>query len=211
MVVRIGEQNVLESFYPFATDGGQHTLTIRQINVWESGVEAQIEADFGESVITFFDIAYAKHRLWYEAGKSYEFILVGIACNAKPSEIMEIPINYHPDQIAWQRLLAKERGHSMLKEMSELSLRGVAMFLPIRGWDADEYEFRGLIKSVKEVQGDVLGQEGWFVRVTVMRFGDEDVNLDLLITKRVWRGGKPPSIGQDIEGQLWLQGYLWDI
>lgn len=205
------ENNELKSFYPFATDGGQHSLTIRQVNIWESGVEAQIEVEIGETTITFFDIAFAKHRLWYEAGKSYEFILMGIAYGAKPSEVMEMPIKHNPDQIEWQRVLAKNRGEPIPEESSILSLRGMAMFMQIERWDADDYSFRGPIKSVKEVQGEILGQEGWFVRVTVLRFGDNDFNLDILITKRAWQGDTPPVVGQDIEGRLWLQGYLWDI
>lgn len=33
--------------------------------------------------------------------------------------------------------------------------------------------------------------------------------LDILITRRAWTGEAPPQVGQDIEGRLWLQGYLW--
>lgn len=211
MVISVGEQNVLESFYPFATDGGQHSLTIRQINIWKSGVEAQIEAEIGETTITFFDIAYAKHRLWYEAGKSYAFILMGIAYGAKPSEVMELKFDPHPDDIAWQRDLAEKRGEPIPETPSMLSLRGVAMFMQVDGWDADDYSFRGPVKSVREVQGEILSQEGWFVCVTVLRFSDSDFDLDILITKRSWQGETPPVVGQDIEGRLWLQGYLWDI
>jgi len=212
MVVSVGEQNVFESFYPFATDGGQHALTIRQVNVWESGVEAQIEVEIGGvTTITFFDIAFAKHRLWYEAGKSYEFILLGIAYGAKPSEIMELKINPNPDSIAWERMLAIKRGEPISETPSMLNLRGMAMFMQIDEWDADDYSFRGTVKSVKEVQGDILGQEGWFACVTVLRFGDNDFNLDILITKRAWQSDTPPVVGQDIEGRIWLQGYLWNI
>jgi hypothetical protein len=42
------------------------------------------------------------------------------------------------------------------------------------------------VKSVKAVE--MLGQEGWMVRVTLMRSLEDE---------------------QDIEGTLWLQGYLW--
>lgn len=211
MVIRISEQNELESFYPFATDGGQHSLKIRRIKVWESGVEAQIEVEVGKTTISFFDIACAKHRLWYEAGKNYEFILMGIAYGAKMSDVMEIPVSFHPDDIAWQKTLVDKDGEPLPEMSSMLSLRGVAMFMQVDGWDADDYSFRGSVKSVREVQGEILGQEGWFVRVTVLRFSDSDFDLDILITRRAWQGETPPVVGQDIEGRLWLQGYLWDI
>jgi hypothetical protein len=211
LIISIGEKNTLSSVYPFVTDGGQHSLIIRRINVWESGVEAQIEAELGPSTITFFDIAYAKHRLWYEAGKSYEFILVGIAYDARLPETMEMEVTHHPDEIAWDRVLAEKRGEPIPEAPSILSLRGMAMFMPIDEWDADDYSFRGPVKAVKNVDIDMLGQQGWFVKVTVMRFGDHDVDLDMLITRRAWPHEDPPSVGKDIEGSLWLQGYLWDV
>ena len=37
----------------------------------------------------------------------------------------------------------------------------------------------------------------------------EDIDLDFLITRKVWDQEAPPKIGTDIEGTLWLQGHLW--
>ena len=109
------------------------------------------------------------------------------------------------------KTLVDKDGEPLPEMSSMLSLRGVAMFMQVDGWDADDYSFRGSVKSVREVQGEILGQEGWFVRVTVLRFSDSDFDLDILITRRAWQGETPPVVGQDIEGRLWLQGYLWDI
>ncbi len=83
------------------------------------------------------------------------------------------------------------------------------MLLPIDEWDRDDYRFHGPVKSVKAVE--MLDQAGWMVRASVMRgLEDErDVDLDILVTRRVLGDGAPPAIGQDIEGCLWLQGYLW--
>ena len=65
----------------------------------------------------------------------------------------------------------------------------------------------GAVRSI----GVVLGQDAWLVRATVMRLSDylsEDVDLDILITPKAWRGSEPPRIGEDIQGRLWLQGRL---
>jgi hypothetical protein len=43
-----------------------------------------------------------------------------------------------------------------------------------------------------------------------MRFNAIDREYNIVITRRVWRGDQPPAVGQDIEGQLWLQGRLAD-
>jgi hypothetical protein len=58
---------------------------------------------------------------------------------------------------------------------------------------------------------DFLGQRGWTVRATVMRsigLSSDDADLTVVITQRAWQGDVPPQVGQDIEGRLWLQGYM---
>ena len=37
----------------------------------------------------------------------------------------------------------------------------------------------------------------------------KDADLDIHITRRAWSGPQAPQVGQDIDGLLWLQGYLW--
>lgn len=34
-------------------------------------------------------------------------------------------------------------------------------------------------------------------------------STEILITPRVWKGGYPPRVGEDIKGHLWLQESLW--
>lgn len=202
---------VVSTLYPFLLDGARFSLRIEQVMVWESGVEAQISAALGEASITFFDSAFLANRLWYETGRQYDFILTGIAYDAEPARDMELPCTPNPDQIGWQRSLAEKRGEPPPEIADKISLAGAAMFLPVQGWDEDDYSFRGPVKSVREVK-DMLGQDGWLVRATVLRLSEyrtEDVDLDILITRKAWQGKEPPAPGQDIEGRLWLQGYLW--
>lgn len=208
------QQIQLMSLYPFNSEGVQHTLTIDSVAVWEGQVEAQITASLGEAQITFFDAHFLINRLWYEAGRRYEFILTGIAYAAQPAQVMEIPFTANPDQIAWQRLLGNDADEDEDNDgelPSLINLGGMASLLPIVDWDRDEYSFRGPVKSVKPID-DFLGQTGWLVRVTVMRLSDyetEDVDLDIVITRRIWRQEQSPEVGMDIDGTLWLQGYLW--
>jgi hypothetical protein len=210
LTVRVGgETNDIMSLFPFISDGTQHTLRLDRVTVWESGVEAQIEATWGDASITFFDAGFLVNRGWYEAGEDYDFILTGIAYSAKPATVIELPVTPHPDDLAWQRALAEKRGEPPLEPMTSLQLEGAALLIPIPEWDADDYEFRAPVKSVKEIAGDVLGQTGWIVRATVMRFDDRDADLDILITRRAWKGEAPPAVGKDIGGRLWLRGRLW--
>ncbi|MFO1507018.1 MAG: hypothetical protein U1F23_08075 [Lysobacterales bacterium] len=61
----------------------------------------------------------------------------------------------------------------------------MAMLIPMPGWDDDEYQFRGPVREITEV-ADILGEPAWRLIVTVMRFGDEDANLAILVTRRAW-------------------------
>lgn len=208
MVVRTERQgNTLVSVFPFFVTGSQQTLTLRDVVVWESGVEAQITAGWGEGEITFFDTQFTTNRGWYEAGRRYDFILSGIAYDARPAEDRKIQFN-HPPEVLAALNLHRRAGEPPRENPATLSFEGAAVFLPIRNSDADDYNFRAPVKSVEKFE-DWLGQDGWRVRATVMRFGDEDGDLDILITERAWSGKAPPRVGQDIEGGLWLQGYLW--
>ena len=201
------EAKTLVGLFPIFANGSQHTLILREVSVFNNGLEAQITAHWGESEVTFYDTQYVINRTWYETGKNYDFVFTGLAYFAGPAEIHELKVERHPDEVAWmnQRLRVGEVPYEAAFTMK---LDGMAIFLPISDGDVDDYSFHAPVKSVSEFT-NWLGQDGWRVRATVMRFGDEDADLDILITRRAWSGDTPPQVGQDIDGRLWLQGYLW--
>jgi hypothetical protein len=84
-----------------------------------------------------------------------------------------------------------------------------AGLLPVSKWDRDDYWFRGPVKSIKEME--MLDQPAWRIRATVLRNLDDDreIDLDIIVTRKVWGAASPPQPGDDIEGTCWLQGYLW--
>lgn len=202
--------NMVTSIYPCIGGASEVSVRIDRVLVWEGGVEAQIDAEWNGVPVTFFDTHFLINRAWYEAGESYNFILAGLAYAAKPSEIMELPFTPNPEQVAWERVLAELNGTPAPAEPKSLSLKGMAILMPVSDWDADDYSFRGPVKSVKPAD-QVLGQEAWRVRITVMRCDDQDMDLDVFITHRVWQGKLPPQVGDDVEGHLWLQGRLWSV
>jgi hypothetical protein len=201
------DKNILSSLFPFFVEGSQQTLTLSRVHVWEDGMEAQIEASWGEAGIAFFDTQFLINRSLYRYGKRYDFILTGIAYEARTPKVNELVTHPDPDMIAWE----KQRGLDIpLEEDGSriVYLNGMAMLMQVDEWDRDDYRFRGPIKSVRPVE-EVLGQSGWMVRVTVLRFGDDDADLDILVTRRAWQEDREPTEGEDLEGTLWLQGYLW--
>lgn len=203
------EANVVAGMYPFITEGSQHLLRLRRVNVWEDGIMAQIAATCGEADLSFFDTDFVANRGWYESGSVQDFILAGIAYGAKPSDVFELPFTPNPEQIEWERVLAERRGEEPPDVPENFNLCGMAMLLPMHDGDIDEYSFRGPVKQVSSFD-DFLGQSGWRMRVTVLRLAEGDFDLDIYVTRRAWRGQEPPQEGGDVEGTLWLQGRLWN-
>ena len=65
------------------------------------------------------------------------------------------------------------------------------------------------MKTVEDIE--MLDQPAWELRATVTRDleTNDDVDLDVIVTHKVWEDREPPKVGEDIEGILWLQGFLW--
>lgn len=210
-VVRIMHDapNEIVSCFPFYAEGIQHRLVIDKVYVWKSGVEGQIEASLGDASVTFFDTLYAANRSWYKTGDAYQFILIGIAyaCQKADDQIIEIE---DPEIVeAVQKTLSEDEKLSVHDNKIPIHTKGMAAFLSVEKWDRDDYQFRGHVKGVKEI--DILDQKAWNVRATVIRqlSNNNGFDLDIIITRKAWRSSDPPQIGDDIEGTLWLQGYLW--
>lgn len=188
----------------------QARLELKRVITWKNKIEAQIEANWGCSIIEFYDTRFIYNRLWYEAEREYEFILTGIAYKAKPAIFMEIPFDQNPDEVAWQRKISKEKGLPEPEIPKKIKLENTAIFIPIENGDIDEYQFRGKVKKVERLDREMLGQKCYVADFTVMRFEDNDEkDLKILITEKVWEGERPPVSGDEIEGFLWLQGCLW--
>lgn len=192
--------------FPFFAVGSQHALVLRRVSAWKGGLEARITADWGDTTVTFFDARYVINRARYETDRAHHFILTGVAYGAAPAQKRELNFNRHPDEAAWLNLCVKG-GDNPREATCTISLDGAALLLPARGRDVDDYEFHGPVKSVTPF-ADWLGQDGWRVCATVRRIADQAVDLDIVITRHAWSGKAAPRVGQDIEGRLWLQGYL---
>lgn len=204
------KQMLVVSIYPHCGDATEFDLEIDEVHVWESGVEAQIDASLSEASLSFFDTHYIWTRSEYERGRTLRFSLTGLAYDAAPCTVFELPFTPNPEQVAWDAQRALARGETDYQPPNTIQLAGMAVFIPVAEWDIDDYSFRGPVKAV-DAFDDFLGQAGWKVRVTIMRALDtetDDIDLDIFVTERAWQGDAPPQAGQDIEGRLWLQGKM---
>jgi hypothetical protein len=196
----------LESLFPFFAEGARHTMTLEEVCVWNSGYEAHIIGTLGEAEIIFYDTAYLPNRAWYKIRQHYDFTLTGLAYSARPAPYEPFTVRQDPEVAAWIARMRREQGEEVLPGLEPIfSMKGMASLLPIEEWDRDDYTFRGPVLSVREVE--MLDEPAWLLEVTVLRFSG-DLNLNILVTRRVWEGERPPQVGEDVEGRLWLQGYM---
>ncbi len=210
VIRRESEGNFVKAVFPAIGTGTQTTLTIMKVRVFESGVEAQIEARIGAASITFYDSDFVINVGWYRAGAEMDFILCGLAYQCEPADEPDMVLAEDSPVMENLRKAAARSGDDPAEVANRISFKGAAILLPIENWDRDDYQFRGTIKEVKPFP--MLGQDGWLLTVCVLRNldrSDRELNLGILVTPRVWKEPRPPSIGEDVRGALWLQGYLW--
>lgn len=200
---------LLASVFPFWESGVEHTAALERVRVWPGGVEAQIECTIADATVTFFDPLYAVNRGWYQAGEEYQFVLSGIAYNCRMAQDDVIDISKAKIVEMLREIARIEGDNPDAPEVSRIHTRGMAMLMPIPEWDADDYHFRGPVKEVREIE--MLGQPGWLIRATLLRNieDEQELDFDIVITRKAWEGDAPPQPGHDIEGAMWLQGYLW--
>jgi len=213
MIVQVNESSELEvkSLFPHVGCGIRYSITVERVIVWSGGLEAQIEAVVGDALVTFFDCRYGEHRNWYQEGSKFDFVLSAVAYECGPVDEEAIPVTTRPE--LWESMSGED------DPPNEMRLTGASILMPVEEWDYDAYRFRAPVQGVEEVE--MLGQEAWLVTATVARFfdmpedsanpatgGDEEFDLPILITARAWRHDLPPEAGQDIEGILWMQGFM---
>lgn len=195
----------LISIFPWINKGRVYSFPLEKVYVWDNGFEAQLEVDIGFTTIYFYDIHYTINRRWYMQNITYKFQILGIAYHASCRKDTEIEVDTSDE-------LAKALGLE-LGAKRKYTLTGMASLLPIDAWDIDDYSFSGLITQVQEIEIELIKEKAWVCSTTVLKSGIDDIeyDIDILITLRVWKESNPPKIGDDIVGNLWLQGKMIDV
>ncbi len=204
--------NELMAMYPFSSEGVQHTLTMEGILLWPSRLEAQLVCSTPDAQLelTFFDPNFAANRVFYRKGDIYQFILSGYAYRF--SVIKPEPVLWKdPDLI---RAVRRHNPELPEGEPIRIETKGMAALLPREDLNPDSYEFCGPVKRIEELYRDMLGQRTWKTRVTVNRLmgaeeTDADFDIDIYVPECVLGNRKPPEPGDDVQGTIWMQGYLW--
>ena len=73
-------------------------------------------------------------------------------------------------------------------------------------------DLAGIVAAAEKLSRD-YGYKTYLVGGLVrdLILGAPNFDLDIVVTALSWDGEAPPEVGQDIEGSLWLQGYLKEV
>jgi len=194
------------SSYPFATKGVCHRLIVDEIIPWPDGGEAWIKAglaSFDGSELTFFDPRFYMDRTRLQVGTEADFILAGLAYTAQVAHPEPVLIT-DPDKIRAMR------GRDRADDLSPIEIRGEGgtILLPDSKLEPDGYQFQGPVKDITAFE--VFGRNISRIRITMTRELEPvtDIDIDLYVAERAWQSAERPQSGSDLQGLMWLQGYL---
>ncbi len=126
------ERNAIVSLYPYVGLGTEQSIEIHKVRVWESGLEAQIEASIeGAGLVTFFDPLFAINRGWYAAGERYQFVLTGIAYDCRLAQDHPFTLEHSSVVLEHLRERAAAEGWEEPAPVQTIHTQGMAMLLPI--------------------------------------------------------------------------------
>lgn len=190
----------------------RHPLTIRRVYLWPDKLQASVGATYGDLEISFYDTGWMLHFHRYVAGHPMEFSLVGLAhsaraCESQIRELIEPSwLQERLDSDADFPFEVNSMGQRVVKVGNG---RSEGLCSTIEG--PDTFDFCGKVKQLKALP-NLFGQPAWLVLVTVERDRESlgnlvgELDLDIVITQCVWGDKPPPALGEDIEGEIWLQG-----
>ena len=204
-----GESDVISAF-PVARDGAVFPLTLHRVRSWDVGCEGIVIAStkFGASV-AYFDTAFLHPWNEWESDEEVEVQLAAFAYALAPAPVQVFQIT---KEEVIRAMKAAEDGVTPeeVTDLSPIEVRteGMASFFPQKNGNPDDFEFQGPVASVDLLQA--WGHPIYRLEVTVMRdaHGEEDVpfTIPVYVAEHNLPEGYRPRVGDDVRGQLWLQG-----
>jgi len=201
--------NSVYSFYPFCASGITHRLTIEKLHPWENGVEGVVQASTESgALIWFFDPYFFKDKDTYQVGQSYNICLGALAMALQPPTQHEIVVTSGPIiEIERKRALEEDPAADVSKITSvTFGLDNCSFCMPSE-MNPDEASYRGMADEVGYFE---LEKSGIYrIKTAIMRPEDSPVEIYLYASESVLKDYCPKA-GDNLEGNIWLQGYIQD-
>jgi hypothetical protein len=180
----------LVSAYPEAQDGPVWPVTITEVITWTDGIEGQIRGTCHGAEVAFFDTRFYANRRKYRPGETY---------------------NFHMSAFAY--VLGRAADTEVETDMgAKVSLRGAHAYMPANMGndtaDIDDYWFHSPLEG-EIATAELAGRMMRLYPITVALPEDFPMALSLYAANHVIAPDTGQvATGEDVEGFLWLQGYL---
>jgi hypothetical protein len=191
-VCTIRDSGEILTFYPMS-EGKKHRVVYFKTVASNETFEGDVLLGMGPAAFHVFDPLFFRNHATYETDKNYDFALSGIAYNL------------------WKAGDDKFKG----PDGRELSMRGMAGLFPLANKTnagPGEYAFRSPVKAVDPFVAN--GRQVLRVALTLFRLPEESASygdVDYYLYVRQDRLNEyMPVAGDDVQGTMWLQGYLLD-
>jgi hypothetical protein len=197
------------SAYPVALDGIRHTIELDHFVPWPYGMEAWAygNASQGRLPLCFFDTQYYAGSSAYRPGQMLEVSLAAWAYTLQPISFHKFEIKEGPLwEMTGPRRLRDGESEEEAAQAVDIQATGGSIILARLGDVApDEARYQGVISAVDTIEYD--GQLVYRLEIVVARSDDDAFTLAVYVSEFVLNG-YVPSLGDDVEGVLWLQGQI---
>ncbi|MDQ3706199.1 MAG: hypothetical protein M3437_13505 [Chloroflexota bacterium] len=185
----------LESAYPEALPGSAWPVVVHEVIPWANGIEGQITGDCHGASISFFDTRFYANRNKYRVGEQHTFRMSAFAYTVSRASDAEVEIGTG----------------------TKVSLKGARAYMPANiganpDADIDEYWFHSPLESAAS-EAEFAGRRLHALPITMAIPGDFEMGLVLYAAGHTLdlntNLATPEEL--DLEGYLWLQGYMADL
>lgn len=200
----------LTAVWPFATEGVEHELEVKQVLIAPNQLQAIIVTELrGVMDLAWMDVMFPVDRGFYAEGSRHMVALSGIAHQFKVGKVEAVRVTR--GQANYADLFAKYPEWTQPDGSLLMPTEGMSSIMPLQDAPPGVYSIQGPVKQVRLFEGPILGREIWDVRMTVARLEgmvNPDVELSVLLSDVVLNGRPPPRPGDDVNAVVRLQGKI---
>ncbi|HLC62324.1 MAG TPA: hypothetical protein VJI52_04885 [Candidatus Nanoarchaeia archaeon] len=174
--------------YPSIHSGSVSKAKIKEVNIWDNDIEAQVSANFSDASFTFFPIDYAANKNKYKSGNYLDICLTGMAY-----------------MLAVGNVAGSGLPGGMKFSEDFVGIFPAPALYPGKGFENDDYEAHGTVEEVNKV--DFAGEKAFILKTRVIDDGNFKLAIDIgALAKNIH--GDTPKKGDKITVKFWLCGKI---
>lgn len=207
-IAKAEERSILASIYPFFNNIGLiYKAEIYTIYVWEDGVNAQIGFDISDDhSIEFLDTNFLSQREKYMPNKEFQARIYGVAFLACKLKDEEITFDIKTNEEA--KIFDKKIGQSIILHTNQMRS---CICGDENVSDIDEYTITGRINAIRKIDLDFCGTKAFICSVDCITVNSSEfMDIEILITKDIWKEANPPQIDSFIYAKIYFAGEILD-